>query len=92
MIHKFVDRTWANAKELFSSGYISAKDLDVDALVSVFYDTGLFEENTHQTYDCSQHAGFNAVCVEKHGQGNNKHRFGFCINCFSQHPIKRRKM
>ena len=59
-----------------------------DDIISAYYDANLFSPSAHQTFKCAQRPGFNAKCQEFSGaEGQNKHRFGFCINCHKQHPI-----
>jgi len=71
--HTF-DKTWANAKELFSAGYIRDADLDRDGILSAFGPT----PGSYQ--DCPmQRPGFNIKCHD-----GNWARFGFCLNCASQ--------
>jgi len=71
--HKF-NRDYANAKALFSAGYIRDATVDQKGFMKVFGpQKGAYQE-------CPmQRPGFNIQCND-----GNKARWGFCLNCQSQ--------
>jgi hypothetical protein len=71
--HKF-NRDYANAKALFSAGYIKDKTVDQKGILKVFGPA----KDSYQSCPM-QRPGFNIQCND-----GNKARWGYCTNCQSQ--------
>jgi len=71
--HKFEDKVWNSAKELFNAEYVR-EDLDVDAIVLAYQAVGL-KKSQYEKNCPMQNPGFNAESSNK-----CKARFGFCWN------------